>query len=445
MLLVPGLLAQAMPVAAIQEVVQPQEVRPLPGQLDQFPVFNSNSPELIQSEGILLSTLPGAGKRSPRAHLNFPFTGRFDVFAHHVARAKSKQDKRPVYVGILFHNSGKKPVRLMVMQGTSILSNTEAPFIDLPAQVQNRWGQVASGPGSRATNNALRRQGQGDWPTRLEIPPGQNRVLVNLPISASPTSSRTTWLRLYSSAPVHAASLALFARRQPNGTLRPPNLQEWESLLASGSLVTPRDQTPTPPGTKVETFFYGRVAGVSQGGQWQANITDRPGTQTLTIPQTGQAFSYVISSLDHGTLGTNQIQSAPMLTRYPDTAYRAHGNYGLRYNLQFPLFNGTPEPRTVTLALQTPIKENRLSRKGLRFLASPTGPVFFRGTVRLNYQDEGGTLQQKYFHLVQRRGQQGNPLVTLNLPPAQQRSVQLELLYPPDSTPPQVITVRTVK
>ena len=28
-----------------------------------------------------------------------------------------------------------------------------------------------------------------------------------------------------------------------------------------------------------------------------------------------------------------------MLVRYPDTAYRAHGNYGIRYSFRLPLYN----------------------------------------------------------------------------------------------------------
>jgi hypothetical protein len=63
-----------------EEVVVPQEVRSLPGQLDTVPVFNSNSPELVLKEGILLSTFPSEDKKVPTAHLNFPFQGRFDVF-----------------------------------------------------------------------------------------------------------------------------------------------------------------------------------------------------------------------------------------------------------------------------------------------------------------------------------------------------------------------------
>lgn len=71
-------IAQATPTPPPQEVVQPQLMRPLPGRLDAVPVFNSNSPEQVQTEGILLSTFPQSSKRVKAAHLNFPLRGRFD-------------------------------------------------------------------------------------------------------------------------------------------------------------------------------------------------------------------------------------------------------------------------------------------------------------------------------------------------------------------------------
>jgi hypothetical protein len=60
-------LAQATPTPTPSptpqiEIVQPQQVRAIPGKLDDVPVFNSNSPELVQTEGILLSTFPPNGK-----------------------------------------------------------------------------------------------------------------------------------------------------------------------------------------------------------------------------------------------------------------------------------------------------------------------------------------------------------------------------------------------
>ena len=62
----------------------------------------------------------------------------------------------------------------------------------------------------------------------------------------------------------------------------------------------------------------------------------------------------------------------------------------------------------------------------------------------MKYTDDRGSTQIRFVHLVQQRGQEGEPLVTLNLPPGDRRAVQINLLYPPDSTPPQVLTVRTI-
>lgn len=64
-------------------IVQPAEVRSLPGALDTVPLFNSNSPEWVKAEGILLSTLPPTGKQHPEAHLDYAFQGHFNLFAHH--------------------------------------------------------------------------------------------------------------------------------------------------------------------------------------------------------------------------------------------------------------------------------------------------------------------------------------------------------------------------
>jgi hypothetical protein len=46
---------------------------------------------------------------------------------------------------------------------------------------------------------------------------------------------------------------------------------------------------------------------------------------------------------------------------------------------------------------------------------------------------------------VQKRGQQGEPLVMLEMKQGDHRLVQIDFLYPPDSTPPQVLTVKTLE
>jgi hypothetical protein len=109
-------LTQTNPIAPkTEEVVKIQELRPLPGHLDAIPVFNSNSPELISSEGILLSTFPPQDKKIPTAHLNFAFTGRFDIFAHHVAKANPPENLRSLYLGIILHNPGKQPIKVKIL------------------------------------------------------------------------------------------------------------------------------------------------------------------------------------------------------------------------------------------------------------------------------------------------------------------------------------------
>jgi hypothetical protein len=182
---------------------------------------------------------------------------------------------------------------------------------------------------------------------------------------------------------------------------------------------------------------------VAQGSQWQAELTD-PDREDLQIPEPGHAFSYGISLLHNGTLGTDQVQSGSMLVRYPDTAYQAHGNYGVEYNLTLPLFNPTDQSQRVQIALETPLKENELSHSGLQFFYHPPERIFFRGAIRLTYVDDWGDARRQYIHIVQRRGQAGQPLLWFTMDPGSHRSVKVDFLYPPDSTPPQVLTIKTL-
>jgi hypothetical protein len=410
-------------------------------------VFNSNSPEIIGTQGILLSTFPPDGMVSPDAHLNFSFSGRFDVFAHHIYKALSPT-KTPAYLGIIVYNPGSRPVMLDTLQAASYLSQPDAPFITLPPMLQNPLGRVFAGPGDRVMNDILRGRRQPIFPPRLVIPPHDYQMLLNLPIPVAtldpPVNGRSTLMRLRSSGPLYLASLALLTPSEADQPVA-PSLQDWESLLQTGSLVTPRDRPPSLLDNTAPTnqIVYGRVAGVAIGSSWQSQVTDNPDSASLTIPTPGSAFSYGLSTLARGRLGSDQSQSAPIRVRYPDTAYEAHGNYGIQYDLSLPLANPDNQPRTVTLALQTPIKEDSLSQNGLRFLDPVPSQTFFRGTVRLRYMDNQGKQQVRYIHLVQRRGQQGKALVSLQLAGGERRLVEFSFLYPPDSTPPQVLTVST--
>jgi Protein of unknown function (DUF3370) len=442
--LVPQFSAATPPAPVSQEIVEAQEVRSLPGKLDNTPVFNSNSPELVLQEGILLSTFPGKGKANPSAHLNYPLQGNFDVFAHHVAKAQPADNLRTLYIGILLKNPGPQPITLKYRQAASYLSQPDAPFIAMNSQVENPLGDVYAGPGSRAMSDILRDRRQSLFSAQITIPPGGSAMLMNLPIPVKgltpPINGRSTYMRLTSSGKVYVASLAMFAPTSGQGE-RAPTLQEWQDLLDKGALSTPRDRTPTPPNSD-KGIIYGRVAGISIGSRWQANLTD-PGKNYLSPPATGKSISWGISTLTGGQLGTGQIQSATMAARYPDTAYQAHGNYGVQYSLKMPLYNSSNQARTVTVALQTPIKQDSLNG-GLRFLNPLPKNVHFRGTVRIQYPDGQGVNQTKFYHLVQKRGEQGSPLATITIPARTKRTVQVDLLYPPDATPPQVLTIKAM-
>ncbi len=185
------------------------------------------------------------------------------------------------------------------------------------------------------------------------------------------------------------------------------------------------------------------MAGIQRGSKWQALLTDNDVSPAkLRIPQPGHSFAYPISTVDNGTYGTLQIESAPLVVRYPDTAYQAHGNYGVEYNLHLPLYNDSSEERIVTIAFQTPIKTN-IKSEVLSFFEPPEKRIFFRGTIALKYNDDKGRSKRRYVHLVERRGQASEPLVKFVLKPKATRSIEVTLFYPPDATPPQVLTVST--
>lgn len=450
-----------------------QPVRPLPGQLDRIPVFNSNSPEVVQQEGILLSTMNPQGRSHGAAHLNHVFTGRFDVFTHHISRPSLpplEAGRRRLNLGVLVYNPGQEPVQLDILQSLSYTSNqADAPFQTLPAYVYNPEGKVFSGPGSRLATDWL--LGKSEAPRKLTILPGQSQVVFNRPIPDS--SARSSLMSLRSSGGVQVASIALLDRPDtppeiigapghvtalppgepqeplerpaapPLPRYRSPQLADWQGALNELPLATPRDLAPSPP-NRAGAIIYGRVAGVSVGTRWEAMVTDEPSQSYLSIPDRGQGVSYVLNTLFFGTLGTGQVQTAPLKVRYPDTSYEAHGNYTTYYRLTMPLRNNTGAEQVVALKLQTPIK-GQWERNQLRFYRQPPERIFFRGTLRVTVtNNQGEVINSRPIHVVQRQGEMGKPLVALRLPPGQVQTVELDLVYPPDATPPQVVTLTSI-
>ena len=424
-----------------------QRVEPLPGGLDPVPMLNDNNPELIRQPGLLLSTFDGQRgfdgrpRAVPSAHLNMALNGRFDLFSHHVFAGTPDRLDSTLWLAVVAAPRGPQPVRLRLLSGATALSQSldatqpAAPFLPLPALLPQGPTPIWSGPGSRVATELLQRQRSPLLPQDWVLPPGQLTRLVVLPIPVRGLdpllNGRNLQLRLDSDGPVDVATLAAFG---PND--RPPPASLWPGLL-NGALA-PREHAPTPPGAS-GAIVYSRVSGVQRGSVWRARLTD-PGASSLSVSRA--PISWPIASLDRGRLGSGQVQTAPLMAFYPGTAWAAHGNYGVEYDLTLPLRNDTTTPQRLQLALEAPLKTDQ-PLGGLRFSATPGPAVLFRGSVEVvGLDDNSGTPSgRRGFHLVLRSGQQGPMLGTVTLAPGQRRQLQVRLVYPADATPPQVLSL----
>ena len=446
--MIPLLVLATTPAAtniAPAAIVRPQTVAPLAGQLDQVLVVNDNNPELISGPGILLSTFPAQGKSEPNAHLDVPLNGHFDLFSHHVYAGKPESLDSTLWLALLAQPRGSKPVTLKVLAGATALSQAtdtvqpQAPFLPLPP-LMAQDGATFSGPGSRVATELLDHQRSPLLPKQWLLEPGKPSTLLMLPLPVRGLdpllNGRNLQLQLHSSAPVSVATLAAYGQGDA-----PPSAEHWQELLISGGL-SPKEHAPSPRGSK-GAIVYSRVSGVQIGSQWFGTLTD-PGKNYLSASQA--PISWPIASLERGSLGTGQIQTAELKAAYPGTAWAAHGNYGVEYKLSIPLRNTGSAPVQLALALESPLKTDQ-PLGGLRFKPVPGPAVMFRGTVETRGLDneEGTAGGRRRFHLVQRAGQQGPPLGTVSLPAGASRHVQLRLIYPADATPPQVLSLLPVK
>jgi hypothetical protein len=453
-------LAPVFAQSPIPVRLRPQAVEPLPGGLDATPVLNDNNPELIVAPGILLSTFKGGSSlgalslADPAAHLDAPLTGTFDLFSHHVYAGKPETLSSTLWLAVVAAPRGQQPVRLQLLSGSTALSQSvdgkeaQAPFLPLPPLMPQGLTPVWSGPGSRVATELLLRlpPAQREWPERWTLQPGTLTPLLVLPLPVRGLdpllNGRNLQLRLNSDGPVDVATLAAFG---PEGTPPPPAV--WAQILAGG--LSPKEHVPTPRGAPGR-MVYSRVSGVQRGATWTGRLTD-PGQATLSASRA--PISWPISSLERGTLGTGQVQTAELSPFYPGTAWAAHGNYGITYALTLPLRNDSRRPVRLALALESPLKTQE-ALGGLRFRSAPvsgeagapvngSGPVMFRGTVEVSGLDGPGgrPAGRQSFHLVQRAGQEGPPLGTVTLGPGATRQVQVRLIYPADATPPQVLSL----
>lgn len=428
-------------------VLRPGMVAPLPGRLDAVPMLNDNNPEVIKGPGILLSTFDGqrgyAGRPlgDPSAHLNTAVSGPFELFSHHIYAGTPDSLDSTLWLAVVAAPRGNAPLKLRTVAGSTALSQSvnpdqpSAPFLPLPALMEQGSTPIWAGPGSRVATELLARQRSPLVPEGWTLPPGQLSTLLVLPLPVRGLdpllNGLNLQLRLNSDGPVDVATLAAFGPVD-----RPPDPAVWQRLLQGG--LSPKEHSPSPRGAS-GPMVYSRVSGVQVGSAWQGRITD-PGRPTLSVSRA--PISWPIASLERGTLGTGQVQTAPLRAFYPGTAWAAHGNYGVAYDLSLPLRNDTGQPVRLALALESPLKGDQ-PLGGLRFNTTPARAVMFRGTVEVSGldNDAGGPGGRRRFHLVLRAGQEGPTLGTVSLRPGQERQLRVRLIYPADATPPQVLSL----
>jgi hypothetical protein len=437
----PARPSQSAPAPNAGPVLRRQTVAPLPGGLDPVLLVNDNNPELISGPGILISTFPSRGRAVPAAHLDVELNGRFDLFSHHVYAGKPETLDSTLWLAVVAQPRGDRPVQLRLLAGSTALSQSldpamaGAPFLPLPPLLAETTTPVWSGPGSRVAGELLARTPSPELPAGWTLPTGRATTLVVLPLPVRGLdpllNGRNLQLRLQSDGPVSLATLAAFGA---NGT--PPPSERWADLL-NGPL-SPREHQPTPRGA-AGRIIYSRVSGVQIGSVWRGTITD-PGQRWLSAA--AAPISWPIASLERGSLGTGQVQTAELKAFYAGTAWAAHGNYGVEYDLSIPLRNTGNRPVQLELALESPLKSDQ-AQGGLRFNGTPSKAVMFRGPVEVSGLDSGSgrPAGRQRFHLVQRAGDRSPALGTVTLGPGATRQLRVRLIYPADATPPQVLSL----
>lgn len=444
----PAAIPTAQPAPTL---LRRQRVEPLPGGLDDGLMVNDNNPELIRGEGILFSGFDPRSGWSGRplavagAHLNQPLSGSFELFSHHVFAGRPESLDSTLWLAVVAaprDHRAATPVTLRLRSGATSLSQataegqSAAPFLPLPPLlVQQSTQPVWSGPGSRVATELLERRRSPELPSAWTLGSGQLTPLLVLPLPVRGLdpllNGRNLQLRFASSAPVDLAVLAAFG---PNGS--PPDPAVWARILQAG--LSPKEHAPSPRGAS-GPIIYSRVSGVQLGSTWRGRIAEADGGP---LRASRAPISWPIASLLKGSLGTAQVQTAELRGYYPGTAWAAHGNYGVTYDLNLPLRNDSAAPMKLQLALESPLKHDQ-PLGGLRFRQSPSQAVVFRGSVEVSGLDgpDGQPLGRQIFHLVQRAGQQGPALGAISLAPGQERRLLVRLIYPADATPPQVLSL----
>jgi len=429
------------------EIELPYKVFPLNGKLNNIPLFNSNSPEIVKTEGILLSTFPKDNMLYPNAHLDYAFKGDFDIFSHHISQQENTD--KDLYQAILIKNPNNKEVKIRIKSSASYVSQPDSPFIKIEDIKENFEANVYSGPGDRVSQDIIRNK---SFLKRFyTIKPNEYFLLFEKKINTSDLkppyiNGRTTIIKLNSSDNVYVANLSLFSKNFFGFKMK-PSLEDWINILINGNLADKRDKTPTPLNTvlpKGTPFIYGRVSGVQIGNGWFGIL--RNNFMNLEIPKKGESYAYVLNTLYANTLSTGQNQSAELIRRYNDTAYQAHANYGVTYCLKIPLYNNSNQEQRIYISFDSPVRvpENIRDLNNLKFNLNPPEKINFRGEIKLEYEVNKKKVVD-YVHLVQRFTQKGQPILKLKLKPYERKVINVSYIYPADCTPPHILSISNVE
>ena len=456
----------------------PYDVQSLKGKLDHMPMFNSNSPEIVPGAGILLSTLDPKNKKHPEAHLKYAVKGQFSIFFHHINRQEDKSERKLLTASLLAFNPGAEKATITINSLASYVSQPDAPVHPIAPLVPDDEGTVYAGQGDRVASDYVRGAAVLKEPFTISVSPHSYALVTELPIKVygpiSTLNGRSYFALAEASKPVQLALVAAFSdpdkhierERAINEMWHPqsahaemlanaehgtafgahpgaePNVKNIGALvkiLEDDGLSGPREgdkKKPTEPDSTLPVV-YGRVSGIQSGCTLTAS-------RCINLENaTPLAVAYPISTVTQGTMGTDEVQAAPLVKRYPNSAYAAHGNYCVHYQVDLKLNNKDKQPRAVEIALSTPLKYDK-PESGLTFFKEQATAVFFRGVIKVSQSEDGKFDDLKdvhYYHLVEHRGERVAPFTKVDVPSGDKKNIRVELYYTPDATPPQVLTV----
>ena len=413
-------------------------------------ILNDNNPELIKGPGILLSTFDGQqGYKGrplgePSAHLNTALSGPFELFSHHVYAGTPESLDSTLWLAVVAAPRGKAPVKLRVVAGSTALSQSvdadqpAAPFLPLPALMEQGTTPIYAGPGSRVAAELLAHQRSPLVPEGWTLPEGQLSTLMVLPLPVRGLdpllNGRNLQLRLHSDGPVDVATLAAFGPVD-----RPPDPAIWKQLLEGG--LSPKEHRPTPRGSqRPDDLLPGQR---HPGGQRLAGTHHR----SRPADPVGESGADRVADQYPGAGQPGHGPGADRPPAFPLSRHRLGGPRKLRRRVR-PLPPPAQRHRPTGAARAGPGITDQggsgAGRAALQHHPGPGGDVPGHGAGERTRRDRdrsagGGGASTWCCGTGAGAGPgHGEPA------PGQERTLRVRMIYPADATPPQVFSLLPV-